>query len=292
MTLPVSVEKSMKEAEEAFLKEQAMLEEENKKATPVISEEEEEEIIDETEPEIEKEKTVETQEQSPEWKTTYDNLQQKIDFLQSKLSLFENLFSKEAQPQPAPQQTQQISSVPEIDNLKNEFPEIYSGIEKLLQKYVPREEMAAQTAETQAQLFYSRLTQEVPDWEKINIDPEFIKWLKNKEKFVNATRHELLLNAYNQGDVATASEFFKAYKQIKSSEQNLEGEPNKGSQNVAPPIGRAKNIASNMNSKPIFRKAEIEQFYRDAALGKFTQEFKLKKEKEIFEAMKDNRIIG
>ena len=56
------------------------------------------------------------------------------------------------------------------------------------------------------------LSRAVPDWEAINVDPNFILWLDQIDLFSGQKRKQMIDEAYNAGDAARTIAFFRAYK--------------------------------------------------------------------------------
>lgn len=107
--------------------------------------------------------------------------------------------------------------------------------------------------------YYSDLEQAVPDWEKINNDPEFKKFLNVKERYAGKTRLELLKEAHNSMDLSTVTNFFKDFTGLKSNNTNLIGLPNSGENFDANSIG----------DDDIIPQGFIDQFYQDKVKGRY-----------------------
>lgn len=121
------------------------------------------------------------------------------------------------------------------------------------------------------------LTQAVPDWEQINVDPNFIAWLNQPDMFSGQTRKTLIDNAYNSGDAARTIAFFRAYK----NEQTVVGQQ-PGTQtfqtdsaerlplaDLAVP-GRGRSVSSPAPGAPearIWTTADVNAFYRQKQRG-------------------------
>lgn len=75
----------------------------------------------------------------------------------------------------------------EVKDFKEEYPDIYSGVKKIAERekgltYTSEDgEEIAEVEQLQAEdaraKFYKDLKRQVPEWERINKDPEFIAWL-------------------------------------------------------------------------------------------------------------------
>lgn len=121
------------------------------------------------------------------------------------------------------------------------------------------------------------LTQAVPDWEQINVDPKFIMWLDQQDVFSGQKRKLLIDNAYNSGDAGRTIAFFRAYK----NEQTVVGQQ-PGTQtfqtdqaerlplaDLAVP-GRGRSVSSPAPGAPesrIWTTADVNAFYRQKQRG-------------------------
>ena len=173
-----------------------------------------------------------------------------------------------------------------LQNLKDSFPELYDVLKQMSSRFVTRDELEKLKSEVTQEFkpifrttFESQLTALVPDWQELNVDPEFINWLQQKAPFSTKTLHELMLEAFNQGDAQAVAQFFIEYKKQRTPQP---------SQNVAP-AGR--QVVQQTTSPRLIKREEITKFYRDCALGKYTPEEKARKEAEIARAIKEGRVI-
>lgn len=215
-------------------------------------------------------------------------------FFAGKLELLEKLVAeKTVQPSQEVNQPEEETLPTEVQQLKEDFPDIYAGVTKLVESLVKRTQnienklgqSEEQMAQTKTQMFLSRLTEKVPDWEEINVSPEYLQWLQAKERYTGKTRHELLLDAYNRQDVETVAGFFLDYKA-----ETAPPPPAQTRQNILPPAGRS-GSSSRASAKPFFKQSEIEEFYRQKALGKVPGADSVGKEKEIIAAMQEGRVL-
>lgn len=216
-----------------------------------------------------------------------------IEFLKGKLAMMETLLAQK----PINEPVRDDDNDEVVKKLKEEFPDIYSAVKRMLDKYAPKHELneiatkvdtrVKQTEEQVQQKLYSaflaQLAQKVPDWQVLNVDPEFLEWLSGKDRLSTRTRHELMLEAFQAGDVDTVAEFFLAYKEAKK-QQAPQQQPN-----IVPPAGRSSPPTGK--PKPIYKQSEIEEFYRLVALGRIPPDVKRKKEEEFISAMQEGRVL-
>ena len=232
-------------------------------------------------------------------------LKQSNDFLAGKLELLEKLVAEnqQNQPQQATPVDDRVSSIneedPEIAQFREDFPEIYKGVKKLVEqilaKQVEVENKIKNTEETLAQtttqMFYTQLANLVPDWETLNTSADFLKWLQVIEPFTGVTRHELMNKAFSQGDAVGVAKFFLAFKD-EQARMNSNTNQQQQQQSISPPAGRASKVGfQNQNSSRTYKQSEIEEFYRQMALGRVPADEAKAKEMEFLKAMKEGRIL-
>ncbi len=289
MSLPEAVRKQVEEAEELAKKMQAQSEEEE----PIEEEvSESEELLEEEKPQ---------REPVEDWEHKYKVLQGKynaevprlheeIRSLRQANALFEErvkLLEQLVQQKAAAREEHEPED-DAIKTLKEDFPDIYKAVVKLLdqKKHELTTEVEQKITPTTQQLvqqaFYSQLNQLVPDWQELNTDEGFLQWLQQREPFARKTRHELLQEAYHAADAETVAQFFKTYKdQISDRKPQV--------QNVVPPAGKGRSYSGKEPERK-WKQSEIERFYLDAALGKISAKDKERTEREILRAMKEGRI--
>jgi len=143
------------------------------------------------------------------------------------------------------------------------------------------------------------LTDEVPNWDEINVSEEFIKWLALPDPYSGAIRHEMLRSAFGRNDSTRVINFFKGFlaetaATAPAAKEPGPAEPKTPLRNLAAP-GRAKSTAAPPSApaeKPSFTASQIQKFYSDKALGKYRgREAEAKKlEADIFAAQQEGRI--
>lgn len=139
----------------------------------------------------------------------------------------------EAQPQPAPAAPQPAALVTEKDDEKfgadlidmvrrvareerRSVEQSLGQIEKLIRQVAPQlervKQVEQQVASTREGQFYSELGREVPDWEAVNTDPRWLKWLEEYDPVAGKTRQQSLDEAAAAFDARRASGMFKLFK--------------------------------------------------------------------------------
>lgn len=159
-------------------------------------------------------------------------------------------------------------------------------VEKIKAERAKREaenEVANRRAE-----FISDLDDLVPGWKEIDNDVAFHAWLADFDESGNQ-RQETLMRAINSFHAAGAARIFNAFARSRPAATPQREHP-------APPArlqvpDRAGGAPSTKApQKRVFTNAEIQAFYRDAALGRYTDEQTNEIEREIREASQEGRI--
>ena len=161
--------------------------------------------------------------------------------------------------------------------------------EKRLSKYDSKlDQMSNDVATSAKDRFFSALSVKSPDWEAVNVDEGFIRWLSEPDGYSGNTRQQSLDSAYNGMDSAKVANIFNAYKKPAPS-NSLERQ-------VAPGKGAA--TATPISQKKTWSKGEITKFYSDQVADqkkpedqrKYSDKQVVKLENDIFLAEKEGRI--
>lgn len=139
--------------------------------------------------------------------------------------------------------------------------------------------------------FLAGLSQQVPDWETLNVDPGFIGWLQEVDPVYGIPKQIALSNAYEGGDVARVAIIFNSYKgtlaprapKAKTGQQELQRQ-------VAPTRTRSGTPPTNSESEQYFTNQDIEQFYTDWRRGVYDDAEAAIMEKQIHAAAAEGRI--
>lgn len=151
---------------------------------------------------------------------------------------------------------------------------------------------------------FQTLDEKCPDWQKINVNPNFIAWLQLPDTYSGAIRHTLLKAAFERNDSPRVLAFFNGFlaeeaavdpAQVAVTPSTAAPAPGKVPLAELAAPGRAKSPAASTPApaeKPIIQRAQIAQFYTDVASGKYRGNDKEKDrlERMIFEAERDGRI--
>jgi hypothetical protein len=125
------------------------------------------------------------------------------------------------------------------------------------------------------------LSRAVPDWETVNVDPNFILWLDQMDMFSGRKRKQMIDEAYNAGDASRTIAFFRAYKNEQTMVSSTPGtQPNQTGENPADRLpladlavpGRGRSVSSPAPGAPerrIWTAADVSAFYRQKQRGQW-----------------------
>lgn len=162
-------------------------------------------------------------------------------------------------------------------------------------------------AQDQTTRLYGELDQQIPNWQQINTDQNFLAWLSYPDELSGVPRGDLLATAFKQGQTARVAAAFRGFLAYQASfgpaggngqvsgngavtlASNPASTPGLDLASLAAP-GRAKSgQAPATPEKPEITRAEIAEFYRDVSLGRFKGDQALA-ERQIQDAMREGRI--
>jgi hypothetical protein len=129
--------------------------------------------------------------------------------------------------------------------------------------------------------FISRFSKLVPNYQKIDSDQNFLKYMAGIDPASGYDRTTLFQRAVSNGDVSRAAEFYKDYlKRLNPLDSKIT------------PTGVPGNQPNTSGNKEIITKAFIDQFYNDIIKGKYRGKDSLQRETEakIDRAVLEGRI--
>lgn len=139
--------------------------------------------------------------------------------------------------------------------------------------------------------FLDRLVRLVPEYNELNFDKNFLSWLSQVDP-LDARRRTLqdrLNEAVELGDAEAVASYFNTFKALVAAQPQAP-KPNLAAQ--AQPASRSAPDSTPAKNGKVWTEAEIGQFYADVSRGKYTPQDKVRIEKEIYAAQKDNRIAA
>jgi hypothetical protein len=139
------------------------------------------------------------------------------------------------------------------------------------------------------EIYWDRLAKLEPEWEKINVDPQFIAWLNEVDDVYGLPRKVALDNAHNARSAERVAKIMQSYKGLKPPKPT----PNKDLEKLVAPT-RSRTGATPQDkvdgNQRIYSQQEIAQFYNDYRRGVYTSEEGAKIEAEITAAVAEGRV--
>ena len=191
----------------------------------------------------------------------------------------------------------------ELYPLLNKIAELESalgGAMNNINSVVPQvQRVAQQQAQSTEERFWAALADRVPDWQKINNDPNFQAWLLDVDPLTGHTRQAYLEQAQKQLDPNRVVSIFNMYgsgggaangapasAQSARSASELERQ-------VSPGRSRGAGIPTGQKTAT-YTPADLASFYNDVRNGKYkgkeTERDRI--ERDIFAAQRDGRIVA
>jgi len=188
-----------------------------------------------------------------------------------------------------------------LDELVSEYPTIAKGVEALLERKLAEkmavtegkvDGLARRTDEVVAERYIKTLDELMPSWRQIKDKPEFVDWLNKPERYTGKSRWQLLIEADRSRNAQSVAAFYEDFAREAGVDTNRTSAfpASKPNQNISP--STSGNQYQFPTSKSYITRAEISQFYRDRALGKFTgtEEEAAKIEGRIMKAVRENKV--
>lgn len=147
------------------------------------------------------------------------------------------------------------------------------------------ERFEASSTKTQEIDFYERLRVSVPDWEELNMNAGFLKWLSEYDELTEVQRQDSLDDAVRNNDAMRAARFFNKWKEM-SGKQAATASKSMESQ-VVPSTS---TVSSPPPGKKIWTRPEIQAFYEKARRGDISDKDMVAIEADILAAQLEKRI--
>lgn len=199
----------------------------------------------------------------------------------------------------------------DITALQDEYPNLFRGLDALLTKKLTESlqpvraevaNVAAVSAKTERERYLDALDTALAGWRDINVMADFKAWLELPDRYTGAPKKALLGQAYNSFNVESTKAFFEDF----AREKGIELKPGATTATTAKPgqtapkRGGSFDIAPTTTGAPLNQqnqqgpvsRADIEQFYKDRAMGRFagTEEDAVKYEAKIMKAVQDGKV--
>jgi hypothetical protein len=153
---------------------------------------------------------------------------------------------------------------------------------QLEQRVARNEEIASAALRRQ---FFNDLTDKVQNWEQLNTDAGFLKWLDSVDPLTGTTRQVLFDDAYDRLDLNRVAAFFTAYGGNVGAAPRGTAPPQSM---VTPTTMRGSNDVPQ--GKKVWTQQQIGQFYNDMRAGRINPEDAARTEHEIFAAQNEGRV--
>ena len=164
-----------------------------------------------------------------------------------------------------------------------------------LRTVVPAVQRLAQDNQLSAQeRFFAALGNAVPDYEQINANPEFHKWLLTPDPMTDILRQTYLVDAQRAGNVERVATIFNSWKSLSGTQGQTKPHltPRQELERQQAPTRNVSSTPSETQGR-IWDPSEITALYADKTRGKYAgreAEFKAL-EQDIFKAQQEGRIV-
>ena len=164
-----------------------------------------------------------------------------------------------------------------------------------VRQVIPAVQRLSQDSQQSAsERFFGALARAVPDYEQINANPEFHKWLLTADPMTDILRQTYLVDAQRAGNVDRVANIFNSWKSLSGTQGQT-----KPRIDARAELERQQAPSRNLSSAPsekngrIWDPSEITALYADKTRGKYAgkeAEFKAL-EQDIFAAQQEGRIV-
>lgn len=139
--------------------------------------------------------------------------------------------------------------------------------------------------------YFAELAKEVPDYEALNTDSDFLAWLAEMDPMSGLTRQTYLNVAFEQFDVKRTATLFNTWKKEAGKAPAPKRDAARELQRqVAPGTSRGASAPSVSAGEKIWSMQEVERFYLDASKGKYSRDDVVRIEAEIDAAVAAGRL--
>lgn len=141
--------------------------------------------------------------------------------------------------------------------------------------------------------FWGKLSQQVPNWEEINQNQDFLNWLTQEDPVSGTQRQQILEHHHKAKDANRVAGVFKAWMQESGQGHGQKQPPSKAEpKNVQPEQTRADQPSQQTQAGRTWTKTQIKKHYDDQIKGLWNgREDEWKKiEREIHQAVQEGRV--
>ena len=166
-----------------------------------------------------------------------------------------------------------------------------------LQGVLPQvQQVQAQQKKSGEQIFWTTISNEVPNWNEINSNEDFKSWLLEIDPLTGISRQTYLEDAQKQLDANRVIQFFRTWegangktdtaqvdRSAQQSQLQKQVSPGKSRNNGVKPSGQAKT----------YTQKDIKEFFADVRKGKYKgrDDERGRIERDIFAAQQEGRIV-
>jgi hypothetical protein len=189
-------------------------------------------------------------------------------------------------------------------------PQVAQQVQQVQQQV---QQLGAEVAQTKQQKMFTLLTEQVPTWEQLNGDPEFLTWLDQIDPYAGVKRQQLFDQAAERFDGPRVVAFFKGFQNEHAAVTPPASQTPApaAAPPAAPPAGTPATLerlvapgtakagaagAPNEAQKRVYTRADIEDFTRRknhfVIKGKKVPDALVAEEREILKAANEGRISG
>lgn len=160
-----------------------------------------------------------------------------------------------------------------------------------------REQLTSTGNQVSEASFEQRLHRLVPDFQDINVDPNWIAWLNEVDPLLRAARMSVAQDAFNRGDAEGVAHYVGMFKQtLAPVEQPDNGKNSKAEElerQIQPKRASTSATATEQRGR-VYTNADVQRMFKKAAdlggAGKLDEARKL--EAEIDKAYMENRVTA
>lgn len=163
--------------------------------------------------------------------------------------------------------------------------EVSAKDQEILQLKSRLERFEATNAKTAEVDFWTRLSTACPEWEDINRDDGFLKWLAEYDELTGLQRQDSLDDAQRNNDAVRAARFFNKWKEM--SQQQAATATKSLEEQVVPATS---TVSTPPPGKKIWTRGEIQDFYAKARRGEISDKDMVAIEADIHAAHIEKRI--
>jgi len=188
---------------------------------------------------------------------------------------------------------------PQLNPIKHAIVELQRSIAPAVQQLTSQVQTVAQTqALTREDKFFQDVSNAVPNWEQLNVDPKFLEWLGVVDSMTGISRHAYLSDARANLDAGRVVAIFKAYQPGVGGSTTQAGA---SAAQVHPQSELEKQVTVESNRRPTppaggqetktYSQKDLDKLYADWRRGLYKgkeAEFQTK-ERELLEAINSGR---